>query len=52
LQSFWSEEEKKNQRQWWNEDNKGLWWQEVSGGFNFNQEEVESGFVLTRKSLS
>jgi hypothetical protein len=50
----------KKQGQWWNEDNKGEnkkkkrkgIWQEVNGVFKFNQEEEESGFVLTRKSLS
>jgi hypothetical protein len=57
LQSFWSEKVIKKQGQWWNEDNKGekkreRIWQEVNGVFKFNQEEEESGFVLTRKSLS
>jgi hypothetical protein len=61
LQSFWFEKVIKKQGQWWNEDNKGEnkkkkkregIWQEVNGVFKFNQEEEESGFVLTRKSLS
>jgi hypothetical protein len=60
LQYFWSEKVIKKQGQWWNEDNKGEnkkkkregIWQEVNGVFKFNQEEEESGFVLTRKSLS
>jgi hypothetical protein len=60
LQSFWFEKVIKKQGQWWNEDNKGEnkkkkregIWQEVNGVFKFNQEEEESGFVLTRKLLS